>query len=80
MQLNIKEALKIINQEMKGFKFSKGFFPTKLKVKGKKPLTIKQKALIERNNKLFRIGKLLEKGGFTQVGKEMKITYEGLKK
>ena len=79
MQLNIKEALKIINQEMKGFKFSKGFFPNKLKVKGKKPLTIKQKALIEKNNKLFRIGKLLEKGGFTQVGKEMKITYEGFK-
>ena len=77
MKLNLKKALKIINKEMKGFKFSKGLFPSKLITKGKKPLTLKQKLNLERNNKLFRVYKLLEKGGFTQIGKEMKIVYEG---
>ena len=78
MKLNLKDALKIINKEMKGFKFSKGLFPSKLITKGKKPLTLKQKLNLERNNKLFRVYKLLEKGGFTQIGKEMKIVYEGM--
>ena len=73
---NVNKAIKILNQDAKAFTFKKGLFPSKLKTWTKKT-SAKKINEIKASNKLYRTLQVLNKGGFAQTGKELKVMKEG---
>ncbi|WP_297015212.1 hypothetical protein [Thalassospira sp.] len=73
---NVNKAIQILNKDAKQHTFKKGLFPSKLKTWTKK--TSKKKVNeIKASNKLYKTLQVLNKGGFAQTGKDLKIMSEG---